>query len=168
MRVSVKDRSAEMIEAPPYHKPEPERAAVPATPPAVPMAMKAGATAQPQLPAPEPGPVTAANLAPAATPAPPSAERPKLVDSAEILKKKLSELYALREWRPEPVKPQGAASEEAHAASGEPAGSLPERVHGAPGLAAGDQRASDLTDLAEARQVPGVSSGSLQQRRTKS
>jgi len=66
----------------------------------------------------------------------------KPIDSAEILRRKLAEFYALRKWRPEPLKPEETPV-------GEPGGPWPEEGY------------SDLTELAEKQQVMGVSSAFL-------
>ena len=135
MRVSANVRDAAIVEPPPYRKPQPPRmltqpaatmlaAADPGRPPgAAPASASAGGF--------ETGAVRAGVAAP--------------IDAAAILRKKLAELYALREWRPEPSKP----SEPSRGARDESA----------------EGNAADLTELAERREITGLSSALLQQRR---
>jgi len=88
--------------------------------------------ADPPCAVPAPTPLSSAGGAPLAEDLP----RPK--DSAEILSGKLAELYAFRESCPEPLKPPEAVRE--------PGGPHP------------DESGSDLVEMAEQRQIQGLSS----------
>lgn len=138
MRVAARGRRQE-ITPPPYRKPR--RPRVPPRQlarifPAVPAAAdRSSADLAEPLSPPSGGSATAAGFG-------------KHVDSAEILRRKLAELYALREWRPEPSKAENA----------------PVRDH--PGAPWPEERNADLTELVEKRQAMGLSSSVLQKGRT--
>jgi hypothetical protein len=134
MRVSADGGGTEVV-PPPYRKPQPLR--MPPQP-----VSAAPTTSEPAGP---PGAAAARTLSPAAIDVPPvAAGVPVPVDAAGILRRKLAELYALREWHPEPLKP--------HEPVRDPAAPSPEECH------------ADLTELAEKRQITGLSSALLQQR----
>jgi len=77
------------------------------------------------------------------------------IDSLEILRRKLAELYAFRQWRPEPQK----VEEESRVS----AGSLVNERSAAEPTA--EAELPDLAALAEQRQIMGLSSASLRERR---
>jgi len=135
MRVSPNGRDTEIVEPPPYRKPQPPRMPLPPAASAVP-AVNPG-----HPPGAAPTTTPSRGIEPPAVAAGVAAP----IDATAILQKKLAELYALREWRPEPSKPPEPVRETGNRS--------PEAAH------------ADLTELAEKHEITGISSALLQQRR---
>jgi hypothetical protein len=135
MRVVAPGRRAEIVPPPPYRKPRRPHA------PLQPLA-----TVSPAVPS-GAGPSGAdlAEVPPLLHPAPQRAAAgfAKPIDSEEILRGKLAEFYALREWHREPLKPEEAPVRG-------PGGPWPEEHY------------PDLNELAEKQQTMGLSSALLQ------
>ncbi len=136
LRVAAPGRRQE-ITPPPYRKPRRPRVPLRPLEPVFPAFPAAAGPSSAEL---------------AETPSPPSSGSPsaagfgKRADSAEILRRKLAEFYALREWRPEPLKTEEA----------------PVRDAACPWA---EERNPDLTELAEQQQAMGLSSSVLKKGR---